>query len=345
MDAKILSFIVPAYNSEKYIDKCLSSFLCDDILGLIEVIVVNDGSNDSTARIAGEFVDKYPGSFVLINKENGGHGSAVNTAVRRAHGRYMRIVDSDDWVVTNNLPEYIKWLCVTSADVVISHFHTVNASTGKRQAITTSGVAYGVPYSLDQLMAADKGALSCCMLHGIAYKTSFYLGCGILLSEGLSYEDQEYSTIPLSRANSILFVDIFIYEYLIGTAEQSISSDNQVRRASQLEQVFWNIVRFYKMNTSLSKSAKKYILYKLAETLQNYYVTMLMRNKNRMEGRKESARMHSDSSRAIKELRTIIGGRYQLLRFLHVAHIDIKAIELLKELPFYAWIRRNIRKL
>ena len=81
MDAKILSFIVPAYNSEKYIDKCLSSFLCDDILGLIEVIVVNDGSNDSTARIAGEFVDKYPGSFVLINKENGGGRGRSRKAV------------------------------------------------------------------------------------------------------------------------------------------------------------------------------------------------------------------------------------------------------------------------
>lgn len=343
MVERVVTFIVPAYNSEKYLDKCLSSFLCPKALDEIEIIVVNDGSQDGTARIAEAYVAQYPDSFVLINKENGGHGSGVNIAAQRARGRYLRVVDSDDWVQTENLREYVESLRNASADAVVTNFHKVDAVTGRKIPIATSGVRFCRIYSLDEVMEVGKGALNCCMIHGLAYRTAFYLDCKITLSEGISYEDQEYSTIIFAKANAILFLDLFLYEYLVGTASQSVSDGNQVKRASQLEQVFWKIAEAYKNGEKLSTSAKKYFLYKLAETLQNYYVTMFIRNDDRAAGRVEAERLRRESSEILPDLKAATNFRYRLLYLMHILRIRPRHLETLKKSPLYLWLRRTIR--
>ena len=71
---KILSIVIPAYNVEKYLERCLASFEVAEILERIEVLVINDGSKDKTAAIAQRYCDKYPGSYFLYNKENGDTG-------------------------------------------------------------------------------------------------------------------------------------------------------------------------------------------------------------------------------------------------------------------------------
>ena len=86
---KIVSFIIPSYNVEKYLNKCLTSFLNLEVLDLIEVIVVDDGSKDQTAQIARNYIEQYPSVFRLISKENGGHGSAINVGTAAAAGCYL----------------------------------------------------------------------------------------------------------------------------------------------------------------------------------------------------------------------------------------------------------------
>lgn len=100
---KIISFIIPSYNVEQYLEKCLSSFLNPQAIEQMEVIIVDDGSKDRTARIAEDYVKQYPELFRLISKENGGHGSAINAGTAAAVGRYLKVIDADDWVVTENL--------------------------------------------------------------------------------------------------------------------------------------------------------------------------------------------------------------------------------------------------
>ena len=93
---KLLSIAIPCYNSAAYMRKCIESLLPggEDV----EILVVNDGSEDETPRIAIEYAEKFPGIVRLINQENGGHGAAVNTGIREAKGLYFKVVDSDDWV-------------------------------------------------------------------------------------------------------------------------------------------------------------------------------------------------------------------------------------------------------
>ena len=94
---KLLSITVPCYNSEKYMRKCIDSLLPggEDV----EIIIVDDGSTDGTARIADEYVEKYPDIVKAIHKENGGHGSGVNAGIENASGLFFKVVDSDDWVL------------------------------------------------------------------------------------------------------------------------------------------------------------------------------------------------------------------------------------------------------
>ena len=100
---KILSFIIPSYNCERFLDKCLTSFLDEEVIDKLDVIVVNDGSKDSTPEVAQKYCDRYPGSIRLINQENKGHCGALNTGCAAATGKYLKVIDADDWVDTVNL--------------------------------------------------------------------------------------------------------------------------------------------------------------------------------------------------------------------------------------------------
>ena len=105
---KILSVAIPCYNSQDYMAKCIESLLPGG--SDIEILVVDDGSKDETARIADDYEKKYPGIVRAIHQENGGHGEAVNAGIRNAAGIYFKVVDSDDWVDSEVLLEIIEKL-------------------------------------------------------------------------------------------------------------------------------------------------------------------------------------------------------------------------------------------
>ena len=93
---KLLSITVPCYNSQDYMKNCIDSLLEGG--DLVEILIVDDGSKDDTAKIADEYADRYPNIVKAIHQENGGHGEAVNAGLRNATGFYFKVVDSDDWV-------------------------------------------------------------------------------------------------------------------------------------------------------------------------------------------------------------------------------------------------------
>ena len=92
---KLITFIIPCYNARKYVERCIASMISVSLMNRIEIIVVNDGSTDDL-QICNEICEQLSAVISLINKENGGHGSAVNVAVTKARGRYFKVVDADD---------------------------------------------------------------------------------------------------------------------------------------------------------------------------------------------------------------------------------------------------------
>ncbi len=115
---KKISVIVPVYNVEKYIDKCLNS-LVNQTLKDIEIIVVNDGSPDNSQAIIDKYVKKYPKLVKSFIKENGGQGSARNLGLEKATGEYISFVDSDDWLDENALLEMYNLAQKDNSDIVI----------------------------------------------------------------------------------------------------------------------------------------------------------------------------------------------------------------------------------
>ena len=111
---KYISFAIPCYNSAAYMERAVESILKggEDV----EIIIVNDGSKDATSEIAHRYEEQYPGIIKAVDKENGGHGDAVNFGLANASGKYFKVVDSDDWVDEEALKKILKVLKDFEAD-------------------------------------------------------------------------------------------------------------------------------------------------------------------------------------------------------------------------------------
>lgn len=96
--AKTLTFVIPAYNMESYLDRCVNSLLSASDISDLEVLIVDDGSKDGTLEYARKLERTNPGAVRAIHQENKGHGGAVNTGIAAATGMYVKVVDADDWV-------------------------------------------------------------------------------------------------------------------------------------------------------------------------------------------------------------------------------------------------------
>ena len=106
---KVLTVVVPAYNAEVFLENCLDSLCLPDLLDLLEVIVVDDGSTDRTGSLADGYQARFPRTVRVIHKENGGHGSGINCGIKAASGRYFKVVDADDWVEAEGLRNLVRF--------------------------------------------------------------------------------------------------------------------------------------------------------------------------------------------------------------------------------------------
>ena len=168
---KVLSIAVPSYNVEQYLDKSLTSFSDERFNDKLEVIIVNDGSTDGTEEIANKYVEKYPKIFKLINKENGGHGSAVNTGIQHAEGKYFRIVDGDDWVHTENMVQLLELLETVNTDLVVDEKREVHMVSGDTQYFPLpSKVPAGRALSFESVCKHEE-LFPYIMLHTLSVKT------------------------------------------------------------------------------------------------------------------------------------------------------------------------------
>lgn len=280
---KVLSFVIPAYNSETFLDKCIPSMLHLEVLEKLEIIVVNDGSKDGTAAAAEKYCRQYPDTVQLINQENKGHGGALNTGCGAASGKYLKVIDADDWVVTENLPTFLSKLESCDSDVVLTHHHTVDISTGEIKCWRNYPSEFGKVYTFGEIMSDWRSFDRSLTFHGITYRTDFYHRNGHALLEHVFYEDHEYATYPCCYAESIMPIDLFIYEYRIGDINQSVSNLNQLKRISHTETVLQQMIALYeKLPTS---DGQKYAAMKIQGLLLSYLTTALLVNPDRKAGR------------------------------------------------------------
>ena len=339
---KVLSLIVPSYNSERFLDKVIPSFLHPEVIDKLDIIIVNDGSKDATPEIAKKYCDNYPDSVRLINQENKGHGGALNTGCAAAVGKYLKVVDADDWVETENLPEFISLLENCVSDVVLTHHHTVDISNGEIKNWKSYPAQFGRSYTMEEIMGQWKNFDRSLTFHGITYSTEFYHRCGIQLSEHVFYEDHEFATFPCCMAKSVTPLDLFIYDYRIGDVQQSVSNENQLRRIGHTETVLRRLVREYH-NLPLEKddSGRRYVCMKAQGLLMSYLTTVMLVNPDRKQGRMMGARMMAFFKENLPDTWGLARKQYQAFRIMNVLSIQKQTFEAVLHSRLYNRLRHN----
>ena len=126
--AEKITVIVPVYNVENYLDKCLDS-LVNQTYKNLEIIVINDGSTDNSGIICQEYAQK-DNRIVYIEKENGGQSEARNMGLDRITGSYVTFVDSDDWVELNYVENLYKKITEYQADIAVGNYYSFNEAEG-----------------------------------------------------------------------------------------------------------------------------------------------------------------------------------------------------------------------
>ena len=240
---KELSIIVPVYNTEKYIRRCLDSVLVPQALPYIEVIAVNDGSSDSSLAILKEYKEKFSESFVLIDKENGGHGSAINAGLKIASGKYLRILDSDDWFDTPRFLAFLKKLAECDEDLIVTPYTQEYTASGAMYEYSYDFLEDDTVYRAEELeFDTDKTYFT---LASSTYKVSLLRECGLTLFEKTFYVDMQYNIYPIPFLHTIRFLDINIYRYFIGRPAQSMSQESLQRHLPNHEKVLKFLVDYY----------------------------------------------------------------------------------------------------
>lgn len=233
---KLLSIAVPCYNSEHYMRKCIESLLAGS--EEVEILIVNDGSTkDRTAQIADEYAARYPSIIKAIHKENGGHGSAVNTGIENATGLYFKVVDSDDWVKEEAYLQILDKLRELAGgdralDMLVSNF--VYDKVGEKHK-KVMHYRHILPqdriFTWSDCRYFRKGHYI--LMHSVIFRTKLLQDCGLNLPEHTFYVDNLYVFEPLPHVKNIYYLDVNFYRYYIGREDQSVNENIMISRIDQ----------------------------------------------------------------------------------------------------------------
>lgn len=322
MKNKVLSVIIPMYNSVPYIDKCLQSFVIDaEYMKQIEVIVVNDGSQDGCDQIVKAYAEKYPDIFKMISQENGGHGAAVDVGVEICLGQYFKIVDADDWVISENLPQYIDTLKqIKNADMVVCGYQQYDIRNEKYTSIGENKLKDIEYLTMCELMDRWKEYRDIFTIHGITYSTRFYKLYSVFLPHKVSYDDMIYITVAASMADKLCILNQKLYVYRVGDVEQSVSNASRVKKIKHMETVITELCRTSEYQRT--EFGQAYWNYKVRSTISDFMITAFLRFHNKKEGRTVARKMKKMLTQEFPNVEKMISKRYWLLWLFSVLHVN-----------------------
>lgn len=335
---KILAIGIPSYNGEAYLDRCIPTFIDKELMDKIEVIIVNDGSKDRTQEIAEKYEKMYPGTVKVINKENGGHGSAVNAALYNTNAKYYKVVDCDDWVETKQLKKLVNFLEKNDIDLVSSSYETVDMVTGKSNYINNSVPEYEKKYNLDEL---DMNNIYV-SIHAATYRTKLLTEHNIKLQENTFFVDVEYQLLPFEYVRTIAFVNYPLYKYMIGNVNQSIDKNNFVMRYDHHNRVVHRIIEFLK-NAKLNESQMNYIENVFEKVLYTHYSLSCYYDQDKERGRKRALEFDKYLKENNEYFYNKIGNLYKNIKELRKNDFNLDMLNIeFRKLPKLRAIKRII---
>ena len=269
--SKLITFAVPCYNSAAYMDHCVRTLLTggDDI----EIILVDDGSTkDDTPAICDRYQAEYPDIVRAIHQENGGHGEGVNQGLRHAQGMYYKVVDSDDWLDEAALKAVLDKLRAFAGaeqplDLFIANYVYEHVEDNTQKVMKYTNVfPEGRVFTWNEIGRFRPSQYL--LMHSVIYRTEMLRACRLELPKHTFYVDNIFVYQPLPAVKSIYYMDVDLYRYFIGRADQSVNESVMVKRVDQQLRVTRHMIDCQDLDAL--KDQKKLRSYML------HYLSMMM---------------------------------------------------------------------
>lgn len=284
---KLLTIVVPVYKVEPYINKCLDSCLIfktneqgekvldGELMNQLEVIIVNDGTPDRSAEMSREYVKHYPQTFRQIDKENGGHGSAWNVGLKEATGKYLRFLDSDDWLT--NLDRLMQLLADTEVDVVLTHLKNYHEDTQENILWDITDGPFGMVSQIENFSFDDfRGKTNVFNFLFATYKTSLFKPFAPLFMEKTMYDDSILYAFPLLFAKTYMSVDVVLYNYLSGREGQSMSVELKEKNIGKLIMTYQYEMGFISRYLDGINESRQKSVFRIMASDSGYLLQMLV---------------------------------------------------------------------
>lgn len=257
MQEKILTIVIPAYNVDNTITKAIHSITSGKYSAKLEVLIINDGSNDSTKEICLKLIKDNKNNnveLILINKKNGGHGSVINTGIKKATGKYFKILDGDDYFDTKNLEQLINILKKHNSDIVITDYieeynHKTEVIIWNKEKLNTDKIDHV------NLLNTKGIILPCINIKSMLLKNSHKQ-----IDENCFYDDQEYNFFATIFSQTITYAQIPVYIYRLGNQNQSVALSGYKKNIKCHEKVCIRLLQeFNNTKNYLSKNKREYL--------------------------------------------------------------------------------------
>lgn len=271
---KLLSIVIPTYNMEKYLAKCLDSLVnARKALPRLEILVINDGSKDASSEIAHTYQTKYADSIIVIDKENGNYGSCINRGLKEATGKYIKVLDADDYFVTENLESLVNILAKLDVDLVLTDFDAVDSHEKVINKIRFS-------FPKDKILKIEhycyQHEFTQMQMHAVTYRTAMVKEIGYHQTEGISYTDVEWIFEPMSYVNTFYYSNLIVYQYLKGREGQTMNPSQLQKNIMHTLKGMYSIFNAFKRRENIcGENMYRYLMSKMITRLHYLYTTTL----------------------------------------------------------------------
>ena len=273
---KLLTIVIPTYNMEALLPRCLDSLVTPVATDKVEVLVVNDGSKDNSLAVAQKYEAKYPNIIKVVDKKNGNYGSTINKGIELAKGKYFRILDSDDFYNNDELVSFVEKLGSCNTDLVLTDYCVDRENHTSKMKI--SGIENDVVHKLEEV---DISQISNFAMHSLTIKTSILKDNKITLQTGISYTDTEFCYYPLLYSKTICYYNFFVYRYQIGRDGQTVNLDSQIRCLSHMRKIIYRM--FDNLDVAVPESVNRNRCFIASKIINLYYSTILCYDKSNKE--------------------------------------------------------------
>ena len=249
-----VSVIVPIYNAEEYLEKCLNS-LVNQTLKDIEIILINDGSTDGSKEIINKYKEKYD-NIILVDKKNEGIGKARNDGIKKASGEYITFVDSDDYIKENMFEDYYEYSKKYNLDMVSGLYYKVK--NGKETLVKLPKYKIGNVKTSPNIMIATEYGLGAKF-----FKKSMIIDNNIFFEENKKYEDMPFVSKCLLKSKLVGQTPEAYYYSLMHKNSQTSTVDSKVFDIIDILKIIMN---YYKREFYLNEEVN----YIVIDTVTNY---------------------------------------------------------------------------